>query len=137
MPTPDDLRRMQASCQAGRLKGGAVVAKAARISEHEAKTEKKLQGEIANYLRLHGIWYDQDGMQRRRSGAKGAPDFQFPYRGFYVAWEVKTDTGKLRPEQIEAGEKIVTQGGKWRVIHGIAEAQAHLRELDAMRGALE
>jgi hypothetical protein len=97
-----------------------------------AKDERELQRQVANYLRLLGVWHDQDAMHKRRTGTTGAPDFQFPYRGRYIAWEVKCPWSRsLRPEQAFAREGIERQGGEWRLITTLAEAQAHLREIDA------
>lgn len=105
------------------------------VSKFVDRSEKKLQGEIAGYLRLHGLWFDQDAMHKRRTGTNGAPDFQFPYRGkngrcCFVAWEVKTATGKLRDDQEHARVMIEAQGGQWRLIRSLTDAQTHLREID-------
>lgn len=96
-----------------------------------AVTEKQLQAQIVQYLNLRGIWHDVDSMAHRRRGTKGAPDFQFPYNGFYVAWEVKTSAGRLSGEQVGTGVRIIHQGGEWHLIRSLAEAKAHLDRLDA------
>ena len=98
----------------------------------EAGQERKLQADIANYLRLNGLWCDQDAMHKRRFGTAGAPDFQFPYRGHFVAWECKTSAGRLTAAQVGAGAQITAQGGHWRLIRSIVDAQEHLRKLDAL-----
>lgn len=96
------------------------------------RDEKELQNQIANLLRLRGIWCDQDAMHKRRTGTVGTPDFLFPYRGRFVAWECKPpwDT-KLREEQEEARVCILQQLGIWRLITSVDDAQGHLREMDA------
>jgi hypothetical protein len=100
-------------------------------SEAIVKDEKEIQKAVANYLRLLNLWHDQDGMHKRRTGTLGAPDFQFPYHGRYVAWEVKCPWSRaLRPDQQKAADAIEKQGGRWRLITGLHEAQAHLREID-------
>jgi len=96
-----------------------------------AKDEREIQKQVANYLRLLNVWHDQDGMHKRRTGTMGAPDFQFPYRGRFVAWEVKCPWSRsLRPDQQKAADAIERQGGRWRLITSLAEAQGHLREID-------
>lgn len=102
-----------------------------RRAEAIAKDEREIQKQVGNYLRLLDLWHDQDGMHKRRTGTLGAPDFQFPYRGRYVAWEVKCPWSRsLRPEQQKAADAIEKQGGRWRLITSLPEAQAHLREID-------
>jgi hypothetical protein len=101
-----------------------------------AKDERELQKQLANYLRLLGLWFTQSRMDRRTSNTVGTPDFVFPYRGAAVYWEVKCPWSRaLRPEQAKAREAILKQGGEWRLITCLAEAQAHLRELDALASA--
>lgn len=93
------------------------------------RDEKELQGQIANYLRLHGIWFDQDATHKRRTGSLGTPDFIFPYNGRFIAWEVKTPwAAKLRPEQEDAREAIIAQGGQWRLVTSLSHAIQHLAE---------
>jgi hypothetical protein len=101
-----------------------------------AKDERELQKQLANYLRLLGLWFTQSRMDRRTSNTVGTPDFVFPYKSAAVYWEVKCPWSRaLRPEQAKAREAIIKQGGEWRLITSLAEAQAHLRELDALAPA--
>lgn len=96
-----------------------------------AKDEREIQGQIANLLRLHGLWFTQSRMDRRTANTVGTPDFLFPYKGHWIAWEVKCPWNqKLRPEQAQARDKIIAQGGLWRLITSLQEAQQHLREID-------
>jgi hypothetical protein len=96
-----------------------------------AKDERELQRDIANYLRLHGLWFTQSRMDRRASNTVGTPDFLLAYKGRFVAWECKVAWAtKLRREQAEARDRITAQGGAWKLITTIADAQAHLREMD-------
>ena len=99
-----------------------------------AKDERELQKQIAGYLRLLNVWHVQSRMDRRTSNTVGAPDFIFPYRGLGVFWECKCPWSRsLRPEQAHAREAIIAQGGEWRLITSLAEAQAHLREIDGIQ----
>lgn len=101
------------------------------------RNEKELQNLLANYLTIHGLWFDRDAMHKRRTGTVGTPDFIFPYlsksgRGYFVAWEVKAPWAKtLRAEQIEARDRIMAQGGEWRLITSLPDAQEHLRQMDS------
>jgi hypothetical protein len=92
-----------------------------------AKDERELQRQIANWLRLHGIWFTQSRMDRRTSNTVGTPDFIFCYRGRFVAWEVKCPWSRaLRPEQQKAADAIVAAGGEWRLVTSLVEAKGHL-----------
>ncbi len=90
------------------------------------RSEKELQKLLCNFLRTRGIWFDQDAMHKRRSGTKSAPDFQFPYNGRFVAWEAKIDGGRLDAGQERVRDKIISQGGEWRLITNLPAAMAHL-----------
>lgn len=100
-------------------------------SKYQAVQEKELQRDIAAYLRLHGIWFDQDAINKRRRGTKGACDFQFAYRGVPIGCEAKTDKGKLSPDQERAHEQMRANG--WRIIvaRSVADLQALFRAIDA------
>ena len=96
-----------------------------------AKDERELQRQIANYLRLHGIWFTQSRMDRRTSNTVGTPDFIFCYRGRFVAWEVKCPWSRaLRPEQQKAADAIIEAGGEWRLVTSLSEGKEHLEEMD-------
>lgn len=97
-----------------------------------AKDERELQKQIANYLRLLGVWNIQSRMDRRTSNTLGTPDFVFPYKGNAVFFECKCSWSKsLRTEQAHARNEILKQGGIWKLITSLADAQECLRELDS------
>lgn len=96
------------------------------MAAFSAKSERELQVQIGNLLHQRGIWFDQDAMHKRRTGTKSAPDFQFPYCGRFVAWEVKHDGGKLDAGQERVRDKIINQGGDWRLITNLEAARKHL-----------
>jgi hypothetical protein len=102
-----------------------------RRAEAVAKDEREIQKAIAGYLRLLDLWHVQSRMDRRTTNTVGAPDFIFPYKGRAVFFECKCPWSRaLRPEQAKARESIIKQGGVWRLITSLADAQACLRELD-------
>lgn len=122
--------RMDPKDRAALGQKSSAEARAAAI----AKDERELQKQIAGYLRLLNVWHVQSRMDRKTSNTVGAPDFIFPYKGAAVFWEVKCPWSRsLRPEQAHARERIEAQEGEWRLITSLAEAQAHLRELDDRR----
>lgn len=98
-----------------------------------AKDEREIQKQVAGYLRLLNLWHVQSRMDRRTSNTVGTPDFIFVRKGKPVFWEVKCPWSRsLRPEQAKAREAILAEGGEWRLITSLAEAQAHLREIDGI-----
>lgn len=94
-----------------------------------ARTEKELQLQISALLRRKGLYFDCDSMARKRVGTLGAPDFQFPYMGRFVAWEVKVIGGALSPVQAKVRDQIISQGGEWRLIRDLFQAQEHLKQI--------
>jgi len=129
------IERMEADDRAALGVSNSAETRAKAI----AKDERELQHQIAGYLRLHRLWFTQSRMDRRTSNTVGTPDFLFPYKGKnderarWVAWEVKCPWSRsLRPEQAHARDQILAQGGEWRLITSLPEAQAHLREIDGI-----
>jgi len=127
---PDNvLRRMSPADR--RVMGKAGLTAEEAREKAMARSERELQNTIANYLRLHGIWFDQDSMAHKRRGTKGAPDFLVCYRGRFLAWECKIFGAGLKPDQVVARDEILRNGGEWRLIRSLQEVQAHLREVDS------
>jgi hypothetical protein len=112
----------------------AHLGKAGRTSEEIAKVvkdraEKDLHRDIVRYLNVLGIPFCHARMDRRSSMTPGWPDFTFPYKGRFVAWEAKTGT-RLSPDQNRIMAQILKAGGEFKVITELGEAKEHLRELD-------
>jgi len=129
-PTQNIIDRMSPRDRASLGRKSSNGARADAI----AKTEREIHKEISKYLGLLNLWHCHSRMDRRTSNTVGTPDFLFAYRGRFVAWEIKCPWSRaLRPEQAKAREAIIAQGGEWRLITSLAEAQAHLREIDAAR----
>lgn len=127
------LKRMSKADRDMLGKAGLLAAECEEIAI--AKSEKQLQTMIRQWLNLHDMYFDCDAMHKRRRGTLGAPDFQFPYKGKFVAWECKIQKGRLSPEQHATRDKIVKHGGEWRLIQSLQEAQLHLRQLDVDSGS--
>lgn len=92
-------------------------------------TEKELHGQIVKLLREMRIPYANARMDRRSTLAVGYPDFTFPHRGRFVAWEAKVGTNKLTPEQEAYRDQIEAHGGSYRVIRTLQDAAGHLLQL--------
>jgi len=99
-----------------------------------AKDEREIQKSIVGYLRLLNVPFYQSRMDRKTTMQKGTPDFLICRKGRFVAWEVKTPwCAVLRPEQAKERASILSEQGEWRLITSLAEAQAHLREIDGVQ----
>jgi len=98
----------------------------------EDRSEKELHRDIVRYLNVFGLPFCHARMDKRSSIAEGYPDFSFPYRGRFVAWEAKTATGKLSHAQQVTREMVERNGGFFKVIRELEDAKNHLREIDAI-----
>lgn len=117
--------------------GKAAITTAEAVAAAEDKAERELQGEIANYLRLHDIQFIRPDMRKRSPLPEGWPDFTFAYRGVPVALESKTPTGKLSAVQEQMHIKLKKDGWRVVVVRGLPEVQILLRFLDAQMNAVE
>lgn len=123
-------------------KAEGVSTPAEQREKSAAKDEREIHGLIYSWLNLEGLYFEHENTGKRHTGRKGMPDFRLPYRSkrgqtFFVAWEVKPSwRQQLRPEQAEARDKIIAQGGAWRLVTSLVDAQNHLRELDTKAGQI-
>jgi len=125
---PDNmLRRMRPEDR--KALGARVMTAEEAISRYTIKSERDLQNQIADLLRLRGIWFDQDAMHKRRTGTKSTPDFIFCLNGKFVAWEVKFGNGKLDPGQEHVRTLILTQRGEWCLIKSVEQARDELKRI--------
>jgi hypothetical protein len=87
-------------------------------------SEKILQRQIAELLHRHGIVVFYQRMDRRTSGKTGQPDFLFAVNGQAIAWEIKTETGRLSLEQERLMDKLSQPPNSWKckVIRSVEEA---------------
>lgn len=106
----------------------------------EAKNERQLQGQIVQYLRLHGIepcWHRTD---KKSAATVGWPDITFAIIGQTssawnkiqpVAWEVKFGPGQLSKEQEQMAIRLQSPPNCWRyrVIRSLDEAIKELKEM--------
>lgn len=128
---PDSfLRRMSKEDRAQLGRGGMTQDEA--LAKFEARNERQLQEQIANYLRLNGIFFIRSRMDKKSTTQCGTPDFCFcvprilecpPYvRPTPTAIEVKYGKGALSDEQIEVHAQMITNGWHVHVVHTFDEA---------------
>lgn len=128
------LRLMDPKDRVALGKAGVTAAEAG--AKHEARLERELQSQIAQYLRLLGVWFDQDAMHKRRTGTRGTPDFLFAYRPIGavdarpIAIEAKGPTGKVNEAQRDCHCDMVRNGWYVLIARSLADVQGLLRRLD-------
>lgn len=91
-------------------------------------TETEIQKEILTWLSQRGffVWRNQNMPTRHRQNLtfvlKGMPDIMILCRAQFIGIEVKTNEGRLSPEQLERGDDINKHGGHYFVVRSLAEA---------------
>jgi len=100
-------------------------------SKEEIKSERILQGQIVNILRLRSIevcWHRTD---TRSAATVGWPDLTFAVNGQAIAWEVKLPGGKLSKDQERVAGLLIHPPNNWqfRIIHSVDEALSALKVL--------
>ena len=90
--------------------------------------ESDLIRKISEYLKTVPnlfFWKEHGGMY----GTAGIPDIICCYRGKFVAFEVKTETGRTTALQESVINKIQKCGGKSVVVRSVNDVRAVLEEI--------
>ena len=90
----------------------------------QAKSEKELQLQIENWLRLRGVPVYRQRMDRKSNMVLGAPDIAFPWApwgGKFVGLEVKFERGKQTEDQMRQQKQIIENQGACFVVRSLAE----------------
>lgn len=110
--------------------------------------EKVIKGKILNWL-LHqpGVFafvcpttgiYDAKRGFWRTSSKRGVPDILICYKdpktgfGRFIGIEVKTPTGRMRPDQLAFKEALELAGGIFILARSLEEAQTYFRDATKM-----
>lgn len=100
-------------------KGGLLASEA--MDKGNLLLERELQSEIVQYLRLHGIevlWFRTD---KRTRATIGWCDITFCKDGVPWGVEVKTNAGRVRPEQFETMRKMGLNGWQVAIVRSFQE----------------
>ncbi len=81
--------------------------------------ERKIQALCEGYLRQHDIWGLH--LSPRAREKIGCPDLLFSVRGVPVAVEIKTEHGKVRPEQARTHDEMRRNGWMVHVVRSVGE----------------
>jgi hypothetical protein len=101
----------------------------------KAKSERDLQRQLVQYLRLRGIEILWHATHKKSTATVGWPDIIFAVMsgGFCTpcAWEVKFGAGTLSPEQNDVLQRMQARPNCWRVrvIRTFNDAVDELREM--------
>ena len=98
------------------------------LLRYEAKSERELQRQISQYLRLRGIPFYSARMNKPTTGKLGTPDYLavLPPNGRCLGLEAKMPGCQPTPEQAAELEAIRAAGGIAVVIHSLAELKTVL-----------
>ena len=99
------------------------------------------EGQLQDAIRLelgkspYGVWwrnncgFDAERKIRYGVGNPGGADLIGLYFGIFVAVEIKTERGRLTPEQKMWGELVEKKGGIYAVVRSVEDARALLTRL--------
>lgn len=97
-----------------------------------------LKGVLAVHVRTTGVIINRDGKtffgkSRFNEHQRGAADIIFAYKGVPVACEVKTKTGRVRPDQAQWLERWTKKPnyGYSFIARSVDDVLQHLKTLDA------
>ena len=91
--------------------------------------EKDTVNKIIKYLKTLSqtfVWKEHGGMY----GTAGIPDVICCHKGLFIAFEVKTDTGKATLLQEITLRRITEAGGKAVLVRSLDEVKAVMEDLD-------
>jgi len=81
--------------------------------------ERSLQHACEAWLTERGLWWHHD--RDRRGEVAGVPDLLICYSGLFIAVELKSKTGKVKPEQRDMMSAIRKSGGRTFVSRSLEE----------------
>jgi hypothetical protein len=101
-----------------------------RTNGRTMSDELDIQRAIMAALKAAGIWHRRNNTGKARGGkfmvglGLGGPDLLVLHNGRAVSLEVKSATGKQRPEQVQWELDWVAAGGEYHIVRSVAEALA-------------
>ena len=108
---------------------------AEKVSEQGQISEKELQRQISQLLRLKGIWFSWSRTDKATRGVVGTPDFLFAIKSQPVAFECKVGNGKLSDDQERVKLQMEQNGWYYFVVRSTADAFEFVkRGLEPRRG---
>ena len=94
----------------------------------EAKSEKELQRQIGQYLRMKGLVFDPQPWGKKTTAPEGWPDFSLPWQGGFLGLEAKGPKGKQTEAQLTMERRIKEQGGRYYTVRSLDEVKRILEQ---------
>jgi delta-aminolevulinic acid dehydratase/porphobilinogen synthase len=110
---PDNIARRMRPEDRAEL---GIETAAEAVERGEARLEADVQRACESWLLRHGVPYLHLSFRAREK--KGWPDLAFPWRGRFVAVELKTATGKATSEQLECLAAMARHGAVTAILRG-------------------
>lgn len=110
--------------------GKAGVTNAEAEAKFDAKAEKEIQRQIDAWLRSQEFYFIRSRMDRKTSVQVGVPDFVVCAYGAFIAFEVKTSTGRLSYDQERAQGQILANMGKCYTVRSLSEVISVIKALN-------
>lgn len=123
---PDHVIKMMSKSDRKELK---LITSDEAQAAYVAKSEKDLQTQISQFLRVNGIWFYNARMDKKTTARKGCPDYLLAWGYQPVAIEVKFGKGKLSEDQVKTHNEMLKNG--WRV-HTVNSLEQLKQILDAL-----
>ncbi len=109
-------------------KAGVTIAEA--TEKHSAKLEKEIHDQIEGWLRIRGITYRHDRMDRKTTGTVGWPDFTFAIHGKAIAVEVKRPGETVSDEQGRCQQGLSRDGWLVLIAHSLNDVKSFVDTIE-------
>lgn len=116
---PDHVLRLMNP--ADRPKGAAGKLRSEIAAAHEVKSEKQLQNQLEDWLRLKGVVVIRQRMDRKSNTVMGLPDLCFCMNGIAFGLECKIQNKSAMPHQQQVMERMTANGWRCGVVHSLKE----------------
>jgi hypothetical protein len=103
------------------------------LAMQQAKSERELQKQIGNLLRLRGIEFNVSRMDRRKTDRPAWPDFTFAFCGVPIAIEAKTPGANPTADQLAIHARMRANGWRVFIVRGLTEVISLLADVHRER----
>jgi hypothetical protein len=112
--------------------GKAGITAAQAIQTFRRGQEKELQKQVASYLDLNEIYFENDRMDKKTSGKVGRADFRICYRGKWISAECKAQGCTLESAQASQAARLRKSGGHFVMVFRLMDLIDEFRNIDAI-----
>jgi hypothetical protein len=114
-----------------KLGKAGITAKEA-LQTYQRGQERDLQKQVASYLDLNQIYYDNDRMDQRTSGKRGRADFRICcVKATWVSAECKAESCTLESAQALEAARLRKSGGRFVLVFRLMDLIDEFRNIDA------